>query len=92
MVTLGSKGCLVSQSGTQYVVAAYEVNAIDTTGAGDSFIGGVLYRQGTLNRNSNPICWGDFAYLCWTIQARLNSWSIRLSSAFCDTQRFKRNT
>lgn len=45
LVTLGSKGCLVSQSGTQYVVPAYEVNAIDTTGAGDSFIGGVLFQM-----------------------------------------------
>lgn len=47
LVTLGSKGCLVSHSGTQYVVPAYEVNAIDTTGAGDSFIGGVLFQMAT---------------------------------------------
>jgi fructokinase len=45
LVTLGSKGCLVSQAGAQYVVPAYEVDAVDTTGAGDSFIGGVLFQM-----------------------------------------------
>lgn len=45
LVTLGSKGCLVSQAGHQYVVPAYEVEAVDTTGAGDSLIGGVLFQM-----------------------------------------------
>lgn len=45
LVTLGSKGCFVSQSGQQYLVPAFEINAVDTTGAGDSFIGSVLYKM-----------------------------------------------
>jgi len=36
LVTLGSKGCFVSHSGQQYLVPAYEIDAVDTTGAGDS--------------------------------------------------------
>ena len=45
MVTLGSKGCFVSHGKTQYLVPAYEINAVDTTGAGDSFIGAILYKM-----------------------------------------------
>ncbi len=44
LVTLGSKGCFVSHSGQQYLVPAYEIDAVDTTGAGDSFIGSVLFK------------------------------------------------
>lgn len=45
LVTLGGDGCLVSQNGKQYVVPAYEINAVDTTGAGDSFIGAILFQM-----------------------------------------------
>lgn len=45
LVTLGSKGCLVSQGGQQYLVPAYNVTAVDTTGAGDSFIGAILLQM-----------------------------------------------
>ncbi|MBA6297783.1 carbohydrate kinase [Colwellia sp. MB02u-9] len=44
-VTLGKDGCLVSQNGNQYIVPAYEITAVDTTGAGDSFIGAILYQM-----------------------------------------------
>lgn len=44
-VTLGKNGCLVSQNGEQYIVPAYEITAVDTTGAGDSFIGAILYQM-----------------------------------------------
>jgi len=44
-VTMGKDGCLVSHNGEQYVVPAYEIEAIDTTGAGDSFIGAILYQM-----------------------------------------------
>jgi len=44
-VTMGKEGCLVSQAGEQYVVPAYKIEAIDTTGAGDSFIGAILYQM-----------------------------------------------
>lgn len=44
-VTLGKEGCLVSQNGTQYIVPAYQIDVVDTTGAGDSFIGAILYQM-----------------------------------------------
>lgn len=41
IVTLGSKGCLhINGSGAKFY-PAYKVNAVDTTAAGDSFIGGI---------------------------------------------------
>jgi fructokinase len=45
LVTLGGDGCLISQNGQQLRVPAYEINAVDTTGAGDSFIGAILFKM-----------------------------------------------
>ncbi len=42
-VTLGPKGCHVSVKEQQVLVPAFHINAIDTTGAGDAFIGALLY-------------------------------------------------
>ncbi|MGL1959495.1 MAG: PfkB family carbohydrate kinase, partial [Colwellia sp.] len=47
-VTLGKDGCLVSQNGNQYIVPAYKIKAVDTTGAGDSFIGAILYQMASI--------------------------------------------
>jgi ribokinase len=41
IVTLGEKGCLYINSGHSRVFEAYKVDAVDTTAAGDSFIGGL---------------------------------------------------
>ncbi len=43
-VTLGAKGTLIATKDGYVHVAAYEVNAVDSTGAGDSFWGGVLHK------------------------------------------------
>jgi ribokinase len=40
IVTLGSQGCFVSQPDVYARVQAHEVDAVDTTGAGDAFVGG----------------------------------------------------
>ena len=40
IVTLGARGCLVSQRTGFAVIPAHRVQAIDTTGAGDAFVGG----------------------------------------------------
>ena len=45
LVTLGGDGCLISQNGQQTLVPAYEIKVVDTTGAGDSFIGAMLYKM-----------------------------------------------
>jgi ribokinase len=39
MITLGSKGIYVAARGTQYLLPAFPVAAVDTTGAGDVFNG-----------------------------------------------------
>ena len=40
IVTLGARGCLVSQPERHAFLPAYAVKAVDTTGAGDAFVGG----------------------------------------------------
>jgi fructokinase len=49
-VTLGKKGALVSVAGKSNVVSGYPNPAVDTTGAGDAFWGGFLYRMFALNK------------------------------------------
>jgi len=44
LVTLGSEGTLVTFNGEQERIAARKVSPIDTTGAGDAFVGGLLAR------------------------------------------------
>ncbi|HBJ1651410.1 ribokinase [Clostridium botulinum] len=39
IVTMGSKGVICISNNDEYFIEAHKVNAIDTTGAGDSFIG-----------------------------------------------------
>lgn len=40
IVTLGRRGCLISTAGGWTLVAAHRVLPVDTTGAGDAFVGG----------------------------------------------------
>ena len=40
IVTLGSRGCFISQPDVYARVQSHEVDAVDTTGAGDAFVGG----------------------------------------------------
>ena len=42
LITLGSRGVYINTEGKSVIVPAYKVNAIDTTGAGDAFNGGLL--------------------------------------------------
>lgn len=39
VVTLGSHGCMARHDGKTYLQAAYKVDVVDTTGAGDTFCG-----------------------------------------------------
>ena len=41
-VTLGSQGCFVATPDTHFIVPAYKIDALDSTGAGDAFIGTML--------------------------------------------------
>lgn len=42
IITLGSRGVFVSSDGREEIVPAFRVDAVDTTGAGDAFNGGLL--------------------------------------------------
>ena len=42
IITLGSRGVFVSSDGNEEIIPAFKVNAVDTTGAGDAFNGGLL--------------------------------------------------
>jgi len=42
-VTLGARGCFVSDGKDAYKVPAYKVKVVDTTGAGDAFAAGFLH-------------------------------------------------
>jgi fructokinase len=48
-ITLGSSGTLLSYKGQTRTIESIPVSAIDTTGAGDAFVGGVLYQLSQLN-------------------------------------------
>ena len=45
IIKLGEKGCLVSADGFEGVVPTYPCKCIDTTGAGDNFVGAFLYAK-----------------------------------------------
>ncbi len=40
IVTLGARGCLISEPTGYQALSAHKVSAVDTTGAGDAFVGG----------------------------------------------------
>lgn len=42
LITMGGKGSFVSSEGREEIIPAYHVDAVDTTGAGDAFNGGLL--------------------------------------------------
>jgi len=43
-VTLGSKGTLISNGKDKKIIPSIKIRSIDSTGAGDAFVGGVLYK------------------------------------------------
>ncbi len=60
-ITLGDKGCVITDGKEKVTVKGYAVKVVDTTGAGDAFHGGFIY--GLLNGyNIDEI--GKFANAC----------------------------
>jgi ribokinase len=51
IVTLGSRGCFISQPDVYSRVQAHEVDPVDTSGAGDAFVGGFAAGLVKFNRN-----------------------------------------
>ena len=50
ILTRGPKGCYAYVNGKGYQSYAYDLKTVDTTGAGDSFLAGVLYNWLSLNK------------------------------------------
>lgn len=42
LIKLGQEGCFVHEPGKEYLVPAFNVHAVDTTGAGDTFLAGMI--------------------------------------------------
>jgi fructokinase len=49
-ITLGANGCFFRRNRDIGRVAGYKVKAVDTTGAGDAFLGGMLHQLLTMNK------------------------------------------
>lgn len=43
-VTLGSEGTLVAKKGNMEIIKSIKIKSIDSTGAGDAFVGAILYK------------------------------------------------
>ncbi len=52
-ITLGKEGTYLSTATTQKTIPSISVNPVDTTGAGDAFIGCLLYQISKLENTSN---------------------------------------
>lgn len=59
-VTLGSKGCILSNRKRIELIPSIPVKSIDTTGAGDAFVGAMLYQFSLLPKPKKV----DFDTLC----------------------------
>lgn len=47
-ITLGKEGTLLGVNGNTYNIGSIKINPVDTTGAGDAFVGAVLYQLNQL--------------------------------------------
>jgi fructokinase len=69
VVTLDEKGCYYQSRRTSDSVEAFRVEAVDTTGAGDGFMAGLL--SGILNRFREPIDLSKLSRDDWRVVLRL---------------------
>jgi fructokinase len=51
-ITLGKEGTLLGLNGHQYIIESIPVKPVDTTGAGDAFVGAVLYQLSNLDQTT----------------------------------------
>lgn len=75
IVSMGEKGSMVFIDGKGLYVPTISINAVDTTGSGDAFIAGVLYKISSLDISINELKIEDmehilkFANICGAITA-----------------------
>jgi sulfofructose kinase len=63
-ITLGKEGCIVLDRSSHFVLPAFQVDVVDTTGAGDAFHGGFIY---SLLRGFSLEDAGRFSNACGSI-------------------------
>jgi fructokinase len=51
-ITLGPEGTLLGYNGTTCIIESIPVTPVDTTGAGDAFVGAVLFQLQQLGKNN----------------------------------------
>ena len=54
-ITLGKEGTMLGINGETIIIPSIHVNVVDTTGAGDAFVGAVLYQLSNLQEDLNSI-------------------------------------
>jgi fructokinase len=59
-VTLGAKGCFYRNKHVYGNKEGFKANVVDTTGAGDAFFGGALYKLLTMNKSLDLLNNADF--------------------------------
>ncbi len=50
-ITLGKDGTLIGLKGEPYIIKSIPITPVDTTGAGDAFVGAVLFQLSNFNKN-----------------------------------------
>lgn len=63
IITRGPNGCYALVNGKEYISYAYDLKTVDTTGAGDSFLAGVLYQWITLGKPIEGLTEEELSYL-----------------------------
>ena len=58
-ITLGEHGVLMATKSRKEIIKAFKTNAVDTTGAGDSFWGGVLCSILSINKPIEKMEWEE---------------------------------
>jgi ribokinase len=61
ILTLGERGALLAQAGTAELVSAFEVTPVDTTAAGDAFVGGFAVALAEDESLAEAVRWGNAA-------------------------------
>lgn len=54
-ITLGKDGTLLGFKGQTITIGSIPIQAVDTTGAGDAFVGAILYQLDQLNKKPNDL-------------------------------------
>ncbi len=59
-ITVGKEGTMFSINDETIIIPSIHINAVDTTGAGDAFVGAVLYQLSTLQKDLHTISFDNW--------------------------------